>query len=430
VSGLARPPLWPSLVAKALVTALSAVLACVPSASKTRGPWILPGSNAAIEEEIPRVSLCTEGDSVAHVIWVEAEARSTGIGLHRVWYQVWRRSEKGWSKPVLMVTQQGYWPRHVKIAVERSEVHALIGEKLRHFVATGDGQEWRELPSLVAESQLLRAFDVIPKSGGLVVAYLAREHMSDRSFRSGVWATRVCGEVVPTPALIATGPSDSDIAPCASLVGRGDSLNLFYGIYEPTSAGPPTKLFHTRTTDGGESWSTPDEVTRYAQGGALRGYVQTFEGVEVQHKLLLFYNSWELRAIEQKPDGTWSTPVTVGKSRVRTEGAVAAEKSGRGRLIWVDERHRRKDWYRFDYPYWANNDLFSMPLSGFTELALGRSQSKAGRLTEGLSYTAAVSCASWGDSVIVVWSGRTKVGRSLTSYGEPPVLFWAVLTNE
>lgn len=398
-------------------------LAAGPDAPRSPGN---PGLERRVSDSIHELDLFSEADTVAHVVWVERTGAPGGSRPPRqkYWYQAWRRSTGHWTEPIPIAVDER-WDRGVQVTAENGELHAFIGRRLRHFVSDNRGGEWRELAPLTADSLgIVGAFDVVPVARGLVAAYLGRERLRDLSRRTGVWSVMISGESTGTPVRIAAKPRTSNVAPCASLVRHGSDLELIYALYEREGGSPPTKFFHTSSTDEGRTWSFPDEITRNVEGGGLKGLIEHYRTVKLGKTLMIYYSGGYLRAIERGTGGR-GEPRVIGGTRHPTDRVTSAGTGGHHRLVWIDDRYKREDWWRFEYPYWANNDVFSITVSPSDPYG---SRSKLIRLTREMSYTTALGSAPWRDSVMVVWAGRKKVGRSATSYNEPPTLFWTTLS--
>jgi len=123
----------------------------------------------------------------------------------------------------------------------------------------------------------------------------------------------------------------------------------------------------------------------------------------------------------------------------RVSSINAATRGGKGQLVWIDARYQRSDQTLFNplawipwvsQPDWENNDVLA---ASFSEVIRDRKIAttlEPTRLTKDLSYAEFVRARAMRDRVYVVWSGRSKVGKEITSANQTPEIFYAVLPLE
>ena len=110
----------------------------------------------------------------------------------------------------------------------------------------------------------------------------------------------------------------------------------------------------------------------------------------------------------------------------------AASMHGEGRVVWADPRYRRSDvtplkpfggWPWSDRPQWSNNDLFYL---SFAPTRPG-GRPRPLRLTPDLSQVTTAVVRPVPKGFVVMWAGRSRVGKDATSAQQPPAVFMEVL---
>jgi hypothetical protein len=112
----------------------------------------------------------------------------------------------------------------------------------------------------------------------------------------------------------------------------------------------------------------------------------------------------------------------------------------RGRLVWIDTRFRKSDrhWWNplggvpwSDDPDWKNNDVLTIAVSDIVALSVSPVKANAliapSRLTEQLSYANSARVRASRTRLFALWSGRSKVGKRLDTFGQKPRMFYTTL---
>jgi hypothetical protein len=108
---------------------------------------------------------------------------------------------------------------------------------------------------------------------------------------------------------------------------------------------------------------------------------------------------------------------------------------GKIHLAWIDQRHRKREWWSYvpghqmvtwdADPEWANNDLY---YTSFNSVDLWQ---EPRRLTPPLSYVRehqyAVAMATGSDSILILWSGKRKVGKTVDQSNLQEEVFFTAL---
>ena len=163
--------------------------------------------------------------------------------------------------------------------------------------------------------------------------------------------------------------------------------------------------------------------------------------------MVVFYRAGVLFAMRSTGPASWTTPVSVAvptqspATRSYQAYSPSCASNGRAGLVaWIDTRFTRSQQTALnplggfpwsDQPEWANNDVFSLPIGPYVAMAGGSVPAAPPiRHTADLSQASAVKVVIRGDSAHIIWSGRSKVGRSAPDAGEVPRLFYVRMPVE
>ena len=292
---------------------------------------------------------------------------------------------------------------------------------------------------------IAQSIDVASDSTSLYVAYAGSDSSRDRLVSMpprSVWVTRWTeGEKTSNAWLQTIGEKTPWATPKLRLGENG--MDLFYTANElvrlsKTNANVTGWLYHSSSRDRAKSWTNPDS-SGYAGG------IFEFEAAIAGNERSVFREGqglccarWQGRA--------WSSSYWVAQPKTaplsnyqRVSSINAAIRGDKGKLVWIDSRYQRSDQTPFNPlawipwvsdPGWENNDLLAAP---FSEVIRDRGIARTlqpMRLTKDLSYAEFVRARAERDRVYIVWSGRSKVGKDITSANQPPEIFYAVLPLE
>jgi hypothetical protein len=458
---------WPI---KLIVLLLFVCSGCITRAGSEEIPQM-----AVRVSEVPRVELDVAGDIPAidfavdekeslHVVWRGVFSNSEGAPLNsdKILYVRGDGGGATWSQPIT-VGDNTLSDNIVRVLMGRDLLHILFGRKLRHFVSSDGGGSWRELAPLIP-NQESRAdvFDAVVVDDSLIVTYLfhprAAYDVDKRAPKDDqkLYVARWRPAETSAPTLIDTFPASLDGPPPPRMVADGNRIHLMCGMNAErrngVAVGIEGKLFYLRSDDGGITWSSPVEASVGARKGATSsgsGDIQTLGSIELlpaQGRLYAFYHD-TLLFMTHTTDGTnWSPAVEIGyKGRTgslatyHSDSASVAAVGNQGRLAWIDTRFRKTDrgpnllggvpWS--DEPDWRNNDILTIPVSDFLALSTSGAQVKARsapeRVTEQLSYANTVRVRASKTRLFLLWSGRSKVGKQMDTFGRKPRLFYTTL---
>jgi len=201
-------------------------------------------------------------------------------------------------------------------------------------------------------------------------------------------------------------------------------------------------LFHSSSRDKSKTWTNPDS-SGYDDGifefdAAITGNEKSV--FQAGHPRLSRLQG--LRCARWQ-GGAWSSSYGVAKAKDapfcsdnRVTSINAATHGDKGELVWIDTRYQRTEqallnplaWLPWvGDPGWENNDVLAAPFSEVLRDSAIAETLQPMRLTKDLSYAEFVCARAEKDRVYVVWSGRSKVGKEITSANQPPEIFYTTL---
>jgi hypothetical protein len=415
----------------------------------------VPGSEADVAGDIPALDALVDAQGSRHLAWVaSAPGRAT-----QVFYARWDAGAQMWTAPQriadTLTGQDG-----VRILQTSEGLHVIFDKKLRRLVSRDNGITWHEQEPFVTQKQIYTDFfDAVTVADQIVAVYLTQPRVAyEARERKGnsdqeLYSVRSPVEGRPASALVTRFPGSMFPPLMPKLVFDSRRLHLLCAIQAERHSGPSIegKLYYLRSDDAGASWSEPVDMLAAGIGASASGHgdLQSIQGIEMIADrrvggIKVFYNETNVYATESVDGREWSPPVQINRGarmgpgasyRSKSIGAAIADSGGR--IVWIDTRHRKSDrrWLNplggfpwSDDPDWSNNDIMMLPLK-----AVGagppatRSIATAERLTPDKSFASVVRVRASADSLLVVWSGRRKVGKRLDTYGEKPRLFYATV---
>jgi len=443
----------------------------------------LPGLGLGVHDHIESVDFAVAGDSVLHLVWRVRFGDEGGLFEKRqIWYRRGDLKNKLWSSPHLLVdgTWRGYdvpgthftsSGRPVRTGEPRilslgSGIHVIVSDSLRHFFSGDEGATWKEeSPLLPQHFGVAQSIDVASDSVSLYVAYIARRYPravpplgmepphrgeSDLSEApQSVWVTRWTEGEKPSTTWVQSIGEKTPWSPLKLRLG-GEGMDLFCTANElerftKTDFRMTGWLFHSSSRDKAKTWTNRDS-SGYDDGifefdVAVTGTERSV--FQAGHPRLsglpgLHCARWQ--------GGAWSSSYGVAKAKDapfcnynRVTSINAATHGDKGQLVWIDTRYQRAEspllnplaWLPWvGEPGWGNNDVLAVP---FSEVIRGSAVARTlqpMRLTKDLSYAEFVRARAEKDRVYVVWSGRSKVGKDITSANQPPEIFYTILPRE
>lgn len=414
-------------------------------------PRELPGVDVDVSARIPALDVVTDDRGSWHVAWTV----STSGGATRLYYARGDSSGHTWTSPRLLA--DGLTGEHtVRILRTSGGLHILFDKSLRHLSSRDSGATWQEEDPLIAQERIHDELsDAAVIHDRIVAAYLThprvpydtrqRKPDTDQALYVVSWSEH--GRTAP---LLVAGFPGSIFEPLAPrLVADSSRLHLLLAIHAERQRGPSVqgKLYYLRSDDAGGHWSDPVDIRAAAPPSADEHDVQSMQGIDmiVDRRvggIQVVYNETNVYATQSADATHWSAPERLNPSRPRGPGATyhsqsvaAAVTASGGRVAWIDTDRRGSDrsWLNplggfpwSDDPDWSNSDVLLLPLAVASP---SRSIPAPRRLTPDQAYAQVVRVRSTGDSLLVVWSGRRKVGKRLDSFREKPRIFYVTLPS-
>jgi hypothetical protein len=408
----------------------------------------LPSLGLGLHDHIESVDFAVEGDSVLHLVWRVRFGDEVGFLANRqTWYRRGDLKNRLWGNPHLFLSGRTGEPRIVSLG---RSLHVIVSDGLRHFFSNDGGATWEEgVPLLPQHLGIAQSIDVASDSTSLYAAYFAsdspRDSLVSQPPRS-VWVTRWTeGEKTSNVWLQSIGEKTPWATPKLRL--GEDGMDLFYTANElqrltKTNTEVTGWLFHSSSRDKAKTWMNPDS-------SGFPGGIFEFEAAIAGNERSVFREAQGLRRARWQ-GGAWSSSYWVARVKdaplsgyQRVSSINAATRGGKGQLVWIDARYQRTDQTLLNPlasipwvsdPDWENNDVLA---ASFSEVMrdstiVTRDNTIAAtlqptRLTNDLSYAEFVRARAMGNRVYVVWSGRSKVGKEITSANQPPEIFYTTL---
>ena len=418
-------------------------LACAKSVPLSEpAPTAIPGTSAPLNDSIDNVDFCFDGNEHLHLVWTVSEHGRQSIEAR---YQRLDMRTGTWAYPSVLGKCE---PGPIRIVDASSGLNVIASRDLHHWVSPDSGQTWLSKGDLGGDSRRsITGFDATADKGELLVTYIAslRQAYQPRSESKVVIGT-VRDSGLRSELTVFQGSHARPI--CPRLLLKGDSLLLVYAVSSNTGAdtGTKSRILMLRSGDDGMTWSQPREV--WPIGDAARfPFIEQLDATIVEGTIVVFYRAGVLFSLRSTGPTSWTSPVRVAvpppspstRSYQAYSPSCASNGHG-GRVAWIDTRFTRSEqtavnplggipWS--DQPEWANNDVFSLPLRPYAEIADGSVPAAPPiRHTPDLSQASSVRTAIHGNSAYVIWAGRAKVGRSARDAGEVPQLFYVTISVE
>jgi hypothetical protein len=395
----------------------------------------------SVDDHIESVDFAIEADTLLHLVWAVRSGDEVGILAKRqIWYRRGDLKAKTWSEPHLLLPHAGRGPRIVSVG---GRLHVIVPDSLRHFVSSDRGMTWNEaVPLLPEHFGVPQSVDVATDSVSLFVSYDARLYRGEVGRSQpprSVWVTRWTeGEKTSTAWVQSIGEKMPWATPKLRLGGA--TMYLFYTANElerftKTDARVTGWLFQSSSSDRARTWTNPDS------SGYLGGIFE-FEAALAGKERSVFREGQGLLCSRWQ-GGAWSSTYWVAQPKDhplsnynRVSSINAATRGDKGLLVWIDTRYQRSDrtllnplaWIPWvSDPGWENNDVLAAPFSEVIRDSGIAATLQPMRLTKDLSYAEFVCARAEKDRVYVVWSGRSKVGKEVTSANQPPEIFYTTL---
>jgi hypothetical protein len=378
------------------------------------------------------------------------------------------RGEKGgatWSAPIPLKKTDS---RQARILISAHGMHLMSGLKLDDVYSADGGRSWTEREPMLKEADdHALTFDAAVVDKGIVVMYVEHDNSSGKLRQQGPDTPFIIkcltfsdDGTVSTKVIASLSATDAP----SIRIARGSEglLHCFFSVNQGIREmeGDRAKyafssaLYHMESIDDGLTWSryaaVPFDVRNIA--ASVKEGIQFISGpvdtLLVNEHLFVFMADETNIYMTSSQEGRAWAPLVILTRQYRRSAAggfsarsvtTAKTQNGEGRIAWIDTRFGKSDrkwWKPFggfpwsDDPEWANNDVFSVPLSKVMEgLHAGRVITPQ-RLTKPLSYAGQVKLAASRSSYYAVWFGKRRVAKTLESSEVPWEIFYERLSAD
>lgn len=434
-----------------VLVALLLLAAVIRSGSKREFVRPIPGTAIGGESFANQLDLAARGDTL-HVLWhVTFISRSAEPA--RLLYIRSADGGRHWDGRVVVGKQRG------RIFAGATRLHILEGDRLEHSVSVDGGRSWTRLAALPSGPYGARGRDGLCLGDTLLVAYLAPrgDAVDDWQVTKPPGAPRRRSYLdlhvvrwdpsgLVSDQVVAGFPVNWwDPRTFVSIVRDGDRLDVFGGIDdweevpESTAYGMVKthasrgKLIRCRSEDRGAHWETPQELL--AGEGRASG---PDDVVAVLHDSRLLVGYSGSRLLGPRTPAERESRIRLARFAPdypehgsRTLDIVASGKDAVA--VWITGRLAGWSWAGFaENPgdalmigtWWRQTDVFATRISDRGDLR-AIADASGRRLTWSRAYASSLRAAILGRTLVCVWAGRSKVGRSHFAYGAPAELFCA-----
>ena len=230
--------------------------------------WAHQNQVTRIAQRISSVSSVTDAIGNLHLLWIRSAASDADVYEPRFEYSRWNGNE--WSKPAPVITDLGGLPIHPTLTIDTQErllltwVNSDTGDLWFSWANAERANiplEWTKPGSLPSPSDVNDSPSiVVDASGRIMVAYAVAINEN-----RGIYITQSTdlGATWSSPQLAFDAvESDWDRVDQPKLTFTDDGvLHLLFSQYSARAEEDAGTLYYSQSTDGGTTWTTPDEVT-------------------------------------------------------------------------------------------------------------------------------------------------------------------------
>lgn len=379
-------------------------------------------SRLTAADELDGLDLARDATGSLHVIWRE---RSGAAGTGRIFYRRGIGDPLRWTPAVVLADAPAGAPP--QIVAGPDGIHVFAGTRLHHWRLSAGGRVDPTGPVLDSTAAPAEAIDAVVVDDGIGLVYRAPAMSGNAALYGLRWTPDGhAGPVrVGRPA-----PASSPGRATPKLHRAGERLlAVWTTVNSANSYDPATRVTTLRTVETLHSAWSEDGVTWVPGPDAAsvpQSEIVAIAPVEAGDAPVVYYAADGLFAMRWT-QAQWTPPVLVAghasqsrPGRSDVTAVAAARCGGSAYVAWVDARYRRTDrrWWNplggfpwSDAPDWANNDLFVLSADANAGAAPGP-DTRPYRLTPEGSYTGEVAVVPHGRELVVVHTGRARVGKA------------------
>lgn len=416
----------------------------------------IPGTVQTMIDDIVDFDFVVDRDAVLHLVWI-ARHRSPINGSYfsdKLWYVRSNKPHTHWTFPVLLDSSCS---PPVRLAQSPGVLHVIYGPTLGHLQNHSRGGTWMRQRDIYPRGWV-EAISITQDTDGSLLAFAARSELTDSlgdriGTELSLHSATLQDSVVPKTGVIHRFRDRRLQDPhvdCSKIDGHTFAVALVARELLRTRLSPSGsqftpvrgRLFWSTKSAADTMWTEPIELIAEKFGiqpdDIDPSPIQQMDDVAiapVQNGVLLGFASFGIH-LARLNSQTWRASQVLATYNTATAptGSPSLEFAGdslTGLIAWIDERFQKGDrphgpWS--DNRDWANNDVFVVPLSDALT-ASDPSALRADRITPDLSFAQQLRARADYAMVYLMWSGRTKVGKSRDAFGHPMQLFLTTMTR-
>ncbi len=349
-------------------------------------------------------------------------------------YQRSTDSGQNWSAPILLTPVSIDIKNQYKIAFIGSTLYAFWiseGDLFQRFSVDG-GFTW-SLPTRILSDNHIGYFSMIVFNQVIYLIYSGK--ISD-NLGTYFQKSADAGLSWSSPARIKPEFKDNGWNSIFSMAISQNYIHIVRqipdqkavdGTYSP-------RFYYIRSRDLGETWDDIREIqpTSWPKKDEDLYQIEKLKIAASNNSIWVAFQDIELYYILSTDNGDrWSTPKFISDAPpykiwiTATGGNVAA-------ILWVDYKNAKHPFWAHipiidvlfswdDSPYWDNNSLYCAIIKNDTLMG-------AHNLTPGISYTelyySGLACENIGNDLMILWSGKEKIGKRVGSSPDPFKIFY------
>lgn len=360
-----------------------------------------------VETDTPIVLAIAANNDRYHLIW---SSKDKGVNYQHATY-----SEKiSWTDVNLISSEAA---ENVAIASEKDNVYLFWYDYQLHYYQSRDGgNTWEDYSEILDPLEGSVEHLSVLTMGGVV--HLLFGNQNNLYYRRGEQK----GTEWQDTQILASSQSYGLSSASFSLSPDG-SLYVVWANYDSTLNSQGSTIFEKLSVNGGLMWQ--EDITVFSITDSM--ITQPTISVSNDVEFIAWLSEGKMYYLEQRNQKTSPNIIKeawpVGGKQKTITSILCNHNTAC--LFWIDRRNVHKEWWTnipmhqvitWDTdPYWSNNDLYMKSVA---------QQQYDLRLTPDLSYVFTNDAATGNEELIVVWSGKVEVGKTLDGSGKPYQIFW------
>lgn len=279
--------------------------------------WAHQNEVTKIAQKISFVSSVSDSIGNLHLLWIRSAASDADVYEPRFEYSRWNGNQ--WSQPAAVLTDLGGLPIHPTLTIDTQQrllltwVNAGTGDLWFSWANAEHANiplEWTKPVVLPSPSDVNDSPNmVVDASGRIVVAYAVPINEGRGIYL--IQSTDLGVTWLPLQQAFDAVEADWDRVDQPKLTYTDDGvLHLLFSQYSARAEDDTGTLYYSQSTDGGTTWTSPDEVTA---NPAKWSYIASVSGQGV-HRFWQEKNkaaTFTYQQVSTDSGNTWNEPVKV-----------------------------------------------------------------------------------------------------------------------